>query len=235
MAYANGTAFATVDGMPRTSDRLPTELRPSAFAASCTVLAALLGAAGCSSSSSAGPAVATTSRVFVGAVTGTDAQVGLVATETGAVVYFCGGDSSFATKTHWIPSAAIGATGLMAASDTSGWSLSGQLDDGGASGNVVMGDGGTFAFHANPVAAQTIAGLYDAQGPCGKVGVIVSQPGPSDAPAIQGACLPAVGTGSGSVEQVNPVRPLERATDGTIAVLAGGAQISVRATAAPAD
>jgi hypothetical protein len=200
----------------------------------------LLGAAGCSSSSSAptptpSPSPSTT-RVFVGEVTGTDAQVAVVATATHARLYFCGGDTSFATRTHWIPSAALGGSQLTPPpADSGGWSVAGQVDESGASGTVVMGAAGTFSFHASPVAQATIAGLYEAQGPCGHVGVIVSQSSSEAAAATQGACLPAVGAAMASVEQVNPIHPVERATDGSIAVLVGGMQVLVRAAAAPAD
>jgi hypothetical protein len=204
---------------------------------------ALLATAACGSSSGpspSAPADASTApaaiRTFVGDVTGTDARVAVLATATHARIYFCGGDASFATRTHWIPSAAVAGTQLAPPSpDSTGWSVEGQVDDAGASGSVVMGDAGTFAFHANPLAAGTIAGLYEAQGPCGHLGVIVSQASPADSPAAQGACLPAVGSGMASVEQVNPIQPLSRASDGSIGVLVNGAQVSVRAAAPPAD
>ncbi|HEX3771237.1 MAG TPA: hypothetical protein VHV30_10250 [Polyangiaceae bacterium] len=198
-----------------------------------------LGAAGCSSSSSPAPAGAGggagAANVFVGNVAGTDAQVGIVAGASQAVLYFCGGDGSYETKTHWIPSAAVSGAAFSAASDPGGWSISGTLGDAGASGSVVMGDGGTFAFSATPVAAQTIAGLYKAIGPCGTIGVIATQASPGDTPAIQGACLPASGSSMGSVEQVNPVMPIQRATDGTIAVSVGGSTVAVKAVTSAAE
>jgi len=162
------------------------------------------------------PSPATT-RVFVGEVTGTDAQVAVIATASHARLYFCGGDMSFATMTHWIPSAMLGGSQITPApADSGGWSVAGQVDESGANGTVVMGAAGTFSFQANPVAQATIAGLYEAQGPCGHLGVIVSQASPGAAATTQGACLPAVGMGMASVEQVNPIHPVERTTDGSI-------------------
>ena len=234
-AYANGTGFATVQAIEviAMTSRPKAAPRASLAALACVLLAA----AGCGSSSSATtPSPSPTTRVFVGEVTGTDAQVAVIATATHARLYFCGGDASFDTKTHWIPSATLGGSQLTPSpADSGGWSVAGQLDESGANGTVVMGAAGTFSFHANPVAEATIAGLYEAQGPCGHLGVIVSQASPAAAATSQGACLPAVGMGMASVEQVNPIHPVERTTDGSIAVLVSGMQVLVRAAAAPAD
>jgi hypothetical protein len=97
---------------------------------------------------------------------------------------------------------------------------------------VTVPGGATYSFHADPVVKDTIAGLYEAVGPCGKVGLIVSQASAGDAPAGQGACVPA--SGKADPEQVNPIRPLERGADGSIAVTVDGAQVLVHAAAPPA-
>ena len=176
-------------------------------------------------------------RVFVGDVTGTDAKVAIVAAPTHALLYFCGGNASFTTMTHWIPTADLGGgTALtVPAPDSAGWSVQGNLNGSAIDGNVTAGDAGAFPFHAEAVLTNTIAGLYEAAGPCGKVGVIVSQPSATDAPDIQGACLGTVVMGKPSVEQVNPIRPVARMADGTIAVLVDSEQVLVTASAAPAD
>ncbi len=67
----------------------------------------------------------------------------------------------------------------------------------------------------------------------GKVGVIVAQATAGDEPVGQGACVPAAGMAS--PEQVNPIRPIRRAADGTIAVVVDGAQIAVHAAAPLTD
>jgi hypothetical protein len=196
----------------------------------CAVLAAC--AAGCGSSSGSAPAAP---RVFIGDVSGSDARVGIVATDHSARIYFCGGDATFATMTHWIPSVPIDSVAgdLAQQGASGGWSVVGQVGDAGASGTVTVAGGNVFSFRADPVAAGTIAGLYEAAGPCGKVGLIVAQGSAGQTPAGQGACVPA--TGGASPEQVNPIRPIERAADGTIAVIVDGAQILVRAAAPPAE
>jgi hypothetical protein len=194
--------------------------------------------AGCGSSSGgAPPSSAAAPRVFVGVVEGTDVQVGIVATTHHARVFFCGGDASYATLTHWIPSATLDPAGgaLSQGDDAAGWSVDGKLDDGGATGTVVAGPAGTFSFHAAPVSAGTIAGLYEGADPCGKVGLIVTQNTAGDDPAGQGACVPSVTGGMASNQQVNPIRPLARAADGTIPVMVSGSMALVRAAAAPVE
>ena len=187
-------------------------------------------AAGCGASSTSAPPA---TRVFIGEVSGSDARVGVVATDHSARVFFCGGDTSVATMTHWFLAVPLeGVHGDLAPTGpTAGWSIVGQVDDTGASGTVTPTGGPVFSFHAAPVAKGTIAGLYEAAGPCGKVGLIVAQGSTTDEPAGQGACVPA--SGGASPEQVNPIRPIERAPDGTIAVVVAGAQLSVHTTAAP--
>ena len=91
---------------------------------------------------------------------------------------------------------------------------------------------------ASPISPGTIAGLYEATQPCGKVGLIVSQASPADAPTGQGACIGNPGaSGATPVEQVTPLRPLTRAADGTIRVtIAGSAgEIAAGPAAAPAE
>jgi hypothetical protein len=203
------------------------------FACASAAVAACVAACG-SSSSSASPASAEP-RVFIGQVDGSDARVGVVATGHSARIYFCGGDGTFTTMTHWFPSVPFGTSGrdLAPTGATAGWSIAGEVDDAGASGMVTTTSGSGFAFHAAPVAAGTIAGLYEAAGPCGKVGLIVAQGSAGEEPVGQGACVPA--TGGASPEQVNPIRPIQRAADGTIAVVVDGVQVPVHAAAAPAD
>jgi hypothetical protein len=187
---------------------------------------AVVVACGSSSSPPAAP------RVFVGEVDGSDVRVGVVATDHSARIFFCGGDATYKTMTHWVPSAPIDSHGAVAEpADAAGWMVAGHVAAAGVSGTVTPSGGAAFTFHANPVAKDTIAGLYEAAGPCGKVGLIVAQGSSSETPAAQGACVPA--TGNADPEQVIPVRPIERAGDGTIPVVVGGVQVRVYAAAPP--
>jgi hypothetical protein len=197
-------------------------------------------AAGCASSASSAPVPAASStapapRVFIGEVTGSDARVGVVATDHHARIYVCGGDASYTTMTHWLPSVPIDVVRGALSQDggTTDWSVEAQVSDSGVSGSLAVAGGATFPFHAERVAAGTIAGLYEAVGACGKIGLIVTQGSSSETPLGQGACLPV--SGAPNAEQVNPIRPIDRAADGTISVVVDGAPIVLRPAAAPAD
>ncbi len=190
---------------------------------------------GCGSSS----APSSPPRVFTGQVDGTDARLAVVATVHHARVYFCGGDSSYASSTQWF-TVDLGASGQIASPKgvDGGLSFDGQIGDGDVRGTLVAGDGVSHAFAASPVSSGTIAGLYETQRPCGKVGLIVAQASPASAPLGQGACIgkPAA-NGASPVEQVTPLRPLARSADGTIRVViaASADEASVEPAAAPAE
>jgi hypothetical protein len=180
----------------------------------------VVGALGCMSNSppatpSSPPAAP---RMWVGEVAGTDARVAVVATEHKARVYFCGGDSSFATSSKWVV-APIEDSGSMAASSAS-WRIEGHADASGVRGWVDRGDGVRRTFEAAPVQPGTIAGLYETTAACGRVGVIVSQPTADATPVVQGACIgaPTDGNPPATILQVNPIGPLARDADGSIAV-----------------
>ncbi len=173
-------------------------------------------------------------RVLVGTVEGTDAQVAVVASAHRARIYFCGGDSSYPALTHWFTADVDASGAIRAEADAPGdWSIEGQVGGADAAGAVTVADGTRLTFRATNVAGGTIAGLYEAAAPCGKVGLIVTQPSAQAAPSGQGACIHT--DVRPSVEQVNPIAPLIRATDGTIRVLVAGtaAALSVLPAAAP--
>ena len=213
-------------------------------------LFALAATAGCSNDGSAGSArptdaaadargpggdaaVAAMLRFFTGTVEGTDARIGVVAAKHHARLYFCGGDSTFATLSRWIP-AGIDASGDLEPDPAAemGWMVTGTLSSDAVDGSLRPGDAASYRFHAAPVDERTIAGLYEGTSPCGKVGVIVSQGSSSDSPVAQGACIMSSGGGTADVHQVNPVAPFERAADGTIAVEVSGTNETLRVTPA---
>jgi hypothetical protein len=113
-------------------------------------------------------------------------------------------------------------------------SFGGQVRGDGVHGSVLFPDGTAHPFDAAPVAGGTLGGLYEADDPCGKVGLIVDQASAATEPTSQGAC---VSQGVNLVEQVTPLRPLTRASDGTIRVLVGTSTtpIALHAAAAPAE
>jgi hypothetical protein len=205
---------------------------PKDFEMRCLAVTACAVVA-CGSTSARGPSAA---RVYTGSVDGTDVQVALVASAHQTRIYFCGGPSSYTTMTRWftLDLNSTGATHAQADASND-WTLDGQLAGSGASGSVIVADGTRLAFHATNVSPGTIAGLYEAEAGCGKVGLIVAQESAQAPPSGQGACISSKAVPS--VEQVNPIRPLARMADGTIAVLVAGTTetVLVRAAAAPAD
>ena len=199
----------------------------------CSALSACAAIVACGSTAAPTP---TGARVFTGTVEGTDAEVAIVASARHVRIYFCGGPSSYMTMTHWFtldldPS---GATQAQADAATD-WTLDGKLTDPTASGSITIADGTSLTFRAARVADTTIAGLYEAETGCGKIGLIVMQASAQLPSSGQGACVNAAARPS--VEQVNPIKPLTRAADGSIQVQVVGSTetVLVRAATPPAD
>ena len=76
------------------------------------------------------------------------------------------------------------------------------------------------SFSASQVHDAPLAGVYDSLGPCGHLGLIIQPSSAGETPAAQGACLKTV-NGADLVEQVNPVMPLARSSNGGVAVTVG--------------
>jgi hypothetical protein len=160
-----------------------------------------------------------TKRVWVGEVTGTDIKVALADRGGGATaLFFCGGDESYMTSTRWFAEGADLAEPF--AFKDNGWSVEGALKDNRASGSVES-EGVTRSWAAAAANYSTISGLYEGTGPCGKLGLIVTQKSPKDEPTGQGACV-RIAHGASVVEQVNPIR-LAVSALGEISVTVGSA------------
>jgi hypothetical protein len=176
------------------------------------------------------------SRVFSGDLPGTDARVGIVVSERHARIFFCGGPSSYQTKTRWL-TAGIDTVHRLAlpASATESWKLEGDVSGVEVNGSVEMGDAVPHSFRATLVTEGTLGGLYEGTADCGKLSLIVSQPTAAAAPVGIGACI-----GASSIEQVDPLMPIERGADGSIRVTVSSAgsvanPLAVRAAAPPLD
>jgi hypothetical protein len=157
---------------------------------------------GCSGDAEPDQAAASPSS-WVGAVQGSDVKVALADRGGSAALFFCGGDASYRTDTRWFNQGAMLAEPFSFSE--AGWNVEGVMMKGSLSGNVQTEAEDTRAWRAEPVDPQTLAGLYEGDAPCGKIGLIVSQASPKDAPTGQGACL-RVEQARVVVEQVNPVR-----------------------------
>src|SRR5262245_36745889 len=171
-------------------------------------------------------------RVYTGELTGTDARVGIIATERRARVFFCGGTLTLDTMTHWLTADVDANHQLRLSADAgSGWRIQGTVTDAEISGEVDVGVGLPRPFRATLVSERTISGLYEGTAACGRVGLIVTQPTPDSAAAGLGACVGPV------LEQVNPLEPIMRSADGAIKVTIGNStsEREVRAAAPPPD
>jgi hypothetical protein len=188
-----------------------------------------VGCAGSDPNPQAEPA-STAPRVFVGEVPGTDARVGIVASSAHARFFFCGGPSSYLTLTHWLPADLTPAGDASA--DVGGFRLDAMLEGKNARGTIVEADGSSHPFAAVAITPATVAGLYEAASPCGKVGLIVSQTSAAAPAEGQGACVSGAGQTPG-IRQVNPILPLARDASGTIRVVVDGSgeEAQVRAAA----
>lgn len=171
--------------------------------------------------------------VFTGTLESTDARIAVIATKNHARMYFCGGDSTYAMLSRWVKADLSASGAVTPDASAMDWSIEATVGQATASGTLVTGDASRYSFLATAVDKKTMAGLYEAVSPCGKVGVIVAQAAASDTPVVQGACI---GNGNIDIHQVNPVLPLQRSPDGSISVVVAGTkeEVSVVPAAAPA-
>ena len=148
-------------------------------------------------------------------------MVGLVQSGNAASVFVCGGPSSFATQTRWFSSSigldspfSLSAGGFRLEGTASADSIEGVLRE------EVSDTSDARSFSARPVDNGSLAGVYDAFGPCGHLGLIIQPSSPGEPTAAQGACL-RIEDGAQIVEQVNPVMPLARDANAGVAVTVG--------------
>jgi hypothetical protein len=141
--------------------------------------------------------------MWVGEVSGTDVKVALAQRGGASELFFCGGDDSYTSSTKWFQNGALHTAPFSFTEG--GWSVAGVIEEGTVSGSVQIEADISRGWTAEPTDPRTLAGLYDGVAPCGRLGLIVTQPTVDDEPTGQGACLRFVNGGS-FVEQVNPVR-----------------------------
>jgi hypothetical protein len=193
---------------------------------------ALASAVACGQSAPSGATSDTASARFVGEIPGTDVRMAAVASQHHMRLYFCGGDTSFADSSKWLIAPLDAGGAVTLGPPDSPWRIDAAVHDGAIQGWVDRGDGVPVSFAAAKIAPNTLAGLYEAAAPCGKVGVIVTQASTEVGAVAQGACIP--GDLTAPVVQVNPLMPLSLRGDGSIAVTpAGATETSLVVPAAP--
>ena len=151
-------------------------------------------------------------QTFVGEVEGSEIRVGALIEAGRARIFFCGGPSNYATATHWQVSE-LDTDGAFSFADDQR-EVSGRLDGDRLQGELIRHGHPPEPFDAQRVVSGTLAGLYEAQSDCGRVGLIVAQRSRSAMATGQGAC---VGAGH-APQQVNPILPLTSDDDGAIEV-----------------
>jgi hypothetical protein len=168
-----------------------------------------------------------THEKLVGEVEDSDVRVGVLADDARLRVFLCGGPSSYASATHWLRAELDGDGDFSFRSDE--LELTGTLVDGVLEAELVA-DGERSMVRAERVRGGTLAGLYEARADCGTVGLIVTHDGPDSEPTAQGACV-----GEGHLpDQVNPIKPISRDSDGAIAVEVVRGDEATRADLLPA-
>jgi hypothetical protein len=157
---------------------------------------------GCSGDAEPDPAEQS-AHMWFGEVQDSDVKVGLAEQDGTVTLFFCGGDTSYTTDTHWFADRALLSEPFSFSED--GWSVDGAMKNGILSGSVQSAVAESREWTAAPADSTTLAGLYVGAAPCGKLGLIVSQSRQDAEATGQGACLRVEGE-TAVVEQVNPVR-----------------------------
>ena len=154
--------------------------------------------------------------VLVGELSDSDVKLGVIANPQRARLFFCGGPDSYEDMTRWVVADLDRDAAFELESDD--WRLSGRIDDGALSGRLERDGEDGADFIARLIEPDTVAGVYEAMDPCGRVGLIVTQPSSDETATAQGACV-----GPGHLpEQVNPILPIARRDDGSIRVELAG-------------
>jgi hypothetical protein len=138
---------------------------------------------------------------WVGEITDSDVKVGVVSDGVKARLFFCGGNETFSTGTRWFND--LNVDGDVAFEDST-WKVRATLGTKRVTGEVALAGEDSRPFEAEPVAAKTLAGLWEGQGECGRLGLVVTQPSTTAKIQAQGAC---VGDGH-QPQQVNPITPI---------------------------
>jgi hypothetical protein len=201
------------------------------FSLTALVLVTALGCDAELESSGAGLAeldAGPTHEVLVGVVEDSDVRVGVLADDARLRVFLCGGPSSYAAATHWVRADLESNGDFHFSSDE--LELTGTLVDGVLEAELVADDERA-VVRAERVRDDTLAGLYEARADCGTIGLIVTQDDPDSKPTAQGACV-----GDGHLpDQVNPIKPISRDSDGAISVEVVRGDEATRAELRPAE
>jgi hypothetical protein len=156
-----------------------------------------------------GGAMSAASSTSVGALSGSDARLGIVRSGEKIVAYVCGGPKTYTTHSRWF-SGQVSSRSVSLEKD--GWTLAIDLYDEAALGTLTAPEGtDSLTFETAPHVAGTIAGIYGALDRGCRTGVVVTQSSSSDPPSYQGTWCDS----SGHVEQVEPGASMPSMGDGS--------------------
>ncbi len=117
-------------------------------------------------------------RSLVGVVEGTDVALGALLDGDTLAVYQCGGDQTFETHTRWFRGTIGNDDGPNAFEVVSeDFTLVGTRTEDGLDGDLIEPDGTRHAFHVDPVADDSDAGVYVAEHEGRSAGVVVREEG----------------------------------------------------------
>jgi hypothetical protein len=150
---------------------------------------------------------------YVGEVQDADIRVAILTSATQARLFFCGGETNVASDTHWFNLSRDGAT---LQSQQGEFGLNAHIESAAVSGEYRVGTQ-RYTFTSRKLGSDTLSGLYEGSGDCGRLGLILSQSAAGAEILAQGAC---VGDGH-PPEQVNPILPIA-SQNGSIPVRAPG-------------
>lgn len=150
---------------------------------------------------------------YVGEVQDADIRVAILSSATQARLFFCGGETNVESDTHWFN---LPRDGAKLESQEGEFGLNALFESAAVSGEYRVGTQ-RYTFTGRKLGVETLSGLYEGKGDCGRLGLILSQSAPGAEIFAQGAC---VGDGH-TPEQVNPILPIA-SQDGSIRVQAPG-------------
>lgn len=169
--------------------RLPSRRRFLALAACLSA-----GAIACDDDVKAEPTPTSITGSFVGTVAGTDIRVGVIASASTVIAFFCGGPQSLASSV-WLKSERTGDRITLA---DGAKRVTVTLASGRADGTFDPGDGRALTFAADVVSEDGIAGVYEATDNLGRAAVVAFADD-----QLQGAFIRQ---GDGFVTQIVPIK-----------------------------
>jgi hypothetical protein len=198
--------------LPEVAVRSTGDLLPLVMLVTCGAM--VPAASGCSSAAPARQAGDAAPLVYVGALSTTDAVVGLEVGPGGWVFYSCGGPTSLETLTHWFsggPRAADGFSGGPAGGNLElardGWLLEGHPEESaGWAGTLTDPQGTVRSWNAARLTGDTLSGVYNSIENGCRTGLVLSQTTPGGAIRAQGTWC----DGAGHFLQVTPIEPVIR-------------------------